>query len=128
MFVAPKVRPTIAALSLLAGALAIPNHRALAQASTFVRVESSFLGCPPSSIVAGSPSGTATSQVWIATVSGTGCSARGSAYSYLGVVGASAQTNMQNLFPLQSLYISSFASAGWAETVQPGMNAGISRA
>ncbi len=123
MSVAPKVRPTIAALTLLAGAMAMPNDRALAQASTNVRMESTFLSCPQSSIVPGLPSGTPTSQVWIATVSGFGCSARGSAYSYLGVVGASAQTNMKNLWPTQSLYMSASASAGWTETVQASMNA-----
>lgn len=94
-----------------------------AAAITTAGIDSTFFTCPRSAIDPGSASGTPTSQVWIATVSGAGCSARGSAFSYLGVVGATASASMQNRWPQQSLYLSSNAQSSWAETVRPGMNA-----
>ena len=123
------MRSTFAAFPLLVGAMTMPCESALAQAATSVHMESTFSVCnqirgePPPVIVPGAPSGTQTSQVWIGTVSGVGCSGRGSAFSYLGVVGASAQASMQNFCPQQSLFVKADTTGFWKETVRPGMAA-----
>ena len=116
-----RARRALIGFILSAGAIALPHDRAIAQAGTNVSLQGSFPGC--NSADPGAPSGTPTSQAWIASQSTADCEVRGSAFSYLGVVGASARSRVANLFPFNSFFVRSDVSSGWSETVRPGMSA-----
>jgi hypothetical protein len=99
-------------LGLLAiAALAIPGV-ASAQAVANARVFSELSGC--SFGASASPSGSSTSVAAIIDAASGGCTARGSGYSYLGVVGASASSRI-NSESNQTGGFDGTASGSWSD-------------
>lgn len=109
----PRLLPAVAIL--MAAAFTLPSH-AVAQGSVGVRIESGIGSCPASN--AGAPSGTPTSTAYIESFGNAECDLRGSAFTYLGVVGARASTAMHTNDQASGFY-SAIASGTWSDVVFP---------
>lgn len=116
---APRLSPRLLCLLRLLGpaVAGLLTVSAWAGATTSASVSMALSGCQATS-VNGVPSGTPTSQVTIAQSSAGGCSMRASGFAYLGVVGASARTQLNGKFGSAGA-IYAKASGAWSDQMQP---------
>lgn len=112
MSIARLLRNSAAALSLCLAALPAAVQ---AQASASAFLEASLSGACSIGFTPATPSGTSTSVAAIVAAAQGGCTARGSSYAYLGVVGATAQAGYSGGNGNSGAFIRGASGASWTD-------------
>jgi hypothetical protein len=107
--------------------MAIANQRP-ASAAAIAAADISFTGggCAPATSLIGTPSGSTTSQAAVIAHTIGGCSARASGFSYLGVVGANAQSAFASDYPFSDTFMGGTGTGTWTDSITAVMPGPIS--